>query len=74
MVIIGVNNCSKCTNLMDSLKSKGISYTYVNFNQLTTEEKTHHMNLAMKKKIREFPLVIQNDVLLTKEEVADVIK
>lgn len=69
ILVIGTENCSRCKMTKSILDKKEIDYTYKLNNEISEEEFNNYMIQAKNKGLMNFPLIIENEEIITLEEV-----
>jgi glutaredoxin len=67
--VIGTIGCSRCVMTKNVLTNKGIEFDYILLNSLPQDEQDRLLDLATKKNLMNFPLIIKNDEAITLQEV-----
>ena len=65
--VIGTTGCGKCNQVKKQLEKQKILYTYVYFEQLSTEEQDKYLKIAKMNNIQSFPLIFDDSDNLVKE-------
>lgn len=60
MLVIGLDECSKCQQALNYLDKKNIKYRYENYDDLNKVEKDYYFELARKAGHAQFPIVIND--------------
>ena len=69
MLIIGNQGCVNCAKTKKLLTAKGITYTYVQYEELSSDEQTKYKDAAKKAGLMSFPIIINdNDEVITLAE------
>jgi len=69
ITIIGAKNCGKCVTTANVLKEKGLEYHYKLFENLNEEEKVIVLDRAKEKGIVSFPIILNEEEVITLKEV-----
>ena len=69
ILVIGKENCSACEMTKTILKNKGIEFKYCLLDDIDSNEKANYMLLARKQGKMSMPLIIENNILKTIQEV-----
>jgi len=69
LLIIGVENCSRCKMTKSILDNKKIDYTYKLNNEISEEEFNTYMDKAKIKGLMNFPLIIKDEEIIVLEDV-----
>jgi glutaredoxin len=69
VLIVGNPNCTRCEMVKSVLDNKNIKYEYKNMIDFSSEEKSHYLELAEHAGQTSFPLIIQDNKLITLQEV-----
>ena len=69
LLIIGSQNCKVCKMTKSILDKKEIKYTYKLNNEISQDEFNLYMDKAKIKGLLNFPLLIQNEEIITLEDV-----
>lgn len=67
--IIGKTNCVNCEITKQTLKKKGIEFTYELFDELTDDEQLKLTEESKLKGIMKMPLILKDDTLTTLVEL-----
>lgn len=69
ILVIGTQNCSRCSMIKNILTEKSIQYEYKLINEMSEEDTNKHMDMAKAKNQMSFPLIIKENKLVTLQEV-----
>jgi glutaredoxin len=67
--VIGSLGCINCEITKQTLKKKGVDFTYEILNQLSEEEQSKLTDLAKSKGLLKMPLILKDDELTTIAEL-----
>lgn len=71
LLVIGTESCAKCKMTKSILDKNNIEYTYKLNNEITKEEFNEYMNEARNKGLMSFPLIINNDEIITLKDIVE---
>jgi glutaredoxin len=67
--VIGSKSCVNCEITKQTLKKKGIEFTYELMSELSEEEQSMLNDMAVKKKMIKMPLILKDNELTTIAEL-----
>lgn len=69
VLVIGTENCSKCLMTKNILDSRDIDYEYRLLSEFSKQEQDMYMNMAKEAKMMNFPIILQDEIVVTLQEV-----
>lgn len=67
--VIGQRGCVNCEITKQTLKKKGVKFTYELFSELPEEDQIKFNELALKKGLLKMPLIIKDNEIMTISEL-----
>lgn len=71
LLVIGTEHCAKCKMTKSILDKNEIKYTYKLNNEISKEEFNKYINEARVKGLMSFPLIINNDEIITLKDIVE---
>jgi len=67
--VIGQLGCVNCEIIKQTLKKKGIKFSYEIFSELSEDEQLNFKELALEKGLLKMPLIIKDNEIMTISEL-----
>ena len=71
LLVIGTEHCAKCKMTKSILDKNNIEYTYKLSNEISKEKFNEYMNEAKIKGLMSFPLIINNNEIITLKDIVE---
>lgn len=69
IILIGTENCNRCTMTKDILNNRNINFTYKLLSDLSKDEQDNLLVLAKESNQTSFPLILKDNKIITLQEV-----